>query len=150
MDLEKKQSRMLQVTGIILIIWGIVQGSLFIAWLVMEFYEITPDGIIMIQGYHWYSGPLLVLVPWARIATEVLVLLSGVVANLIAGIIGTANWKKRERANPCLLWGIAAVAVNVTAMFVFGVVVGVVSLVVHILYLVGVCRLKELDMQSKG
>lgn len=151
MDFKAKQSRLLQVAGIILIIWGIAQGSLFIAGLAIEFYEITLDGIIMIQGYHWYAGPLRVWVPWTRLVTEVLVILFGAIANLIAGIKGIANWKKPERANTCLLWGIAAVAVNALVIFVFwGVAAGVGSLAIHVLYIAGVYRLKELGAQPKG
>ena len=135
---------MLQVVGIILIIWGIVRGIFSFAMFTMDVYEITPDGIIQIQGFHVVEEVyLLALVPWATIITQFLMFLLGAVVDSIAGITGVVNWKRPERANRCLLWGIAAVAVNVLVMAVLGLAAGIVGLGVHILYMIGAYRLRE-------
>ena len=142
--MDCKQSRMLQVAGIILIIWGIVRGSLSLAVLVMDIDEITPVGIIMIQGFDVCCDmPLLELVPWATIITELLLFLFGVAADVFAGIKGVTKWKEPEHANRCLLWGIVAVVVNVMVMFILEVAAGIGSLAIHMLYIIGAWRLKK-------
>jgi len=137
-----EQSRMLQIVSIILIMLGILQGLPFL--LGVDIYEITPDGIMMIQGFHVVEEIyLLTLVPWATIITQSIAALFGTVTDLTAGIIGVANWRKPERANRCLLWGLIAIVANVMVMLVLEPAAGIGSLVIHVLYMIGAYQIKE-------
>jgi len=141
-----KQSRMLQIISIILIIFALFRGIVAHAMLTVDIYEITPDGIIMIQGFHAIEGvPLLGLVSWTTFITEFLLFLFGAVTDLIAGIVGIASWKKPERVNRCFLWGLIAIAVNIMVMFVLEPAAGIGSLVIQILYMMGIYRMKNLE-----
>jgi len=143
---ENKQSKILQIVGIILIAWSIIRGSFLIYVLITEVYKVTPDGIIMIQGFHVVADvPLLGLVSWTRIMAESLLFLFGVIADSIAGIIGIANWKKPERAKRCHLWGIIAITINVVVMINLAIWLGAVSFGLHILYMIGVYQAKKLN-----
>ena len=128
----------------VLIVWSIVRVCLFLYAYAMDISEITRDGIIMIQGFHVSENmPLLALVPWATIVIELFVVLLGVAADLIAGIMGVAYWKKPERANRCLLWGIFAIGMSIVAMIVLGFAAGIVSFAMHIVYIAGAYELKN-------
>jgi len=142
--MERKQSRMLQIVGIVLIAWGVVRGSFFIYALITDFYEITPYGIIMIQGFHMVADVyLLELVSWTRIMTEYLLVLFWIVVDLIVGILGVANWKRAEFSDRCLLWVAVAIIINIAVMFSLDALVGLGSLGLHILYMISVFRLKK-------
>jgi len=136
---------MLQVASIILIAWIVVRG-IGIASIMMDIYDITPGGIILIQGFccPGCDPPVVIgydLVSWISI----LPFLFGIVADMIAGIAGAANWKKPERANRCLLWGIIAIAVNVMVVFTLGIAMWAVSLAIHILYIIGAYQIKVIS-----
>jgi len=144
-----KQSKMLKIAGIALIIWGIVRGGFSLAGFVTDLYEITSDGVMMIQGFHGGEGIfLLEFISWARLVTSVLLFLLGLIADLIAGAKGIANWKKAEGANRCIVWGGVAMMMNVLVMLDLSFAAGVGSFVIHILYITGAYRLKEQNGQA--
>ena len=142
-NMDYKQARMLKAATITLIIWSIVRGTLTSLVFMMDIYEIRPDGIMMIEGFHSvHERYLVALHSWERIIRELLLFYLGVAADLIAGIAGAANWRKPERAKRCFLWGAVAIIANVTMMFLLEPTAGIGSLAIHIWYIAGAWQLK--------
>ncbi len=88
-------SKFLKVTGILMIIFGSIA-------LVVSIIAMLGLGVLEAlgapMGLLWASG---------------LISLAASVAEFVAGIIGVKNWNKPEKANTCIGWGIAIVAMSI-------------------------------------
>ena len=130
-----KGATMLKVTGILMIIGGaisIIASILAIIGIAAIAY--LSDGSVSL-GLLYVSCALLTV---------------SSVAELIAGILGTANCKKPEKAKTCLAWGIV-VAVLAVLGIVFNVIGGgdfsvislITGLVLPVLYIIGAVQNKQ-------
>lgn len=126
-------SKFLKVTGILMIIFGAIS-------LVVSIISLMGLGVLEALG-----APMGLL--WASCIISLL----GSVAEFVAGIIGVKNWNKTEKANTCIGWGIAVVAMCVISnIFVligypqnFSIISVVCGLVVPVLYLIGAFQNKK-------
>ena len=126
-------SKFLKVTGILMIIFGAIA-------LVVSIIALLGLGMLEAlgapMGLLWASG---------------IIALVGSVAQLVAGIIGVVNCDKPEKANSCIVWGIAVAAMSIIAN-VFTLIgypqnfsfVSVISgLLIPVLYLIGAFKNKQ-------
>jgi peptidoglycan/LPS O-acetylase OafA/YrhL len=127
-------SKFLKVTGILMIIFGSI--ALIIAIVALLGLGVL-EAMGAPMGLLWASG---------------IIALLGAVAEFIAGIIGVVNWNKPNKANTCIGWGIAVVAMCVISNIftligypenfnVFSLLTG---LVIPVLYLIGAFKNKKL------
>ncbi|MDD5796018.1 MAG: hypothetical protein PUD24_03685 [Oscillospiraceae bacterium] len=126
-------SKFLKVTGILMIIFGAIS-------IVVSIIALMGLGVLEAlgapMGLLWASG---------------IIALVGSVAQLVAGIIGVVNCDKPEKANSCIVWGIAVAAMSIIAN-VFTLIgypqnfsfVSVISgLLIPVLYLIGAFKNKQ-------
>lgn len=127
-------SKFLKVTGILMIIFASIA-------LIFSIIAIAGIGVLEAIG-----------IPGGLLWVAGIISLLGAVAEFVAGIIGVKNWNKPEKANTCIGWGIAVVAMciisNVFTLIGyadsfnwFSVVTG---LVIPVLYLIGAFQNKKL------
>lgn len=130
-----KGATLLKVTGILMIIGGAISIIVSIIAIVgIAALAYVNDGTIS-MGMLYASGALLT---------------AGAVAELVAGILGTANSKKPEKANTCVAWGIVVAAISVAGIILnvvgggeFNAVSAVTGLVLPVLYIIGAARNKQ-------
>lgn len=130
-----KGATMLKVTGILMIIGGaisIIASILAIIGIAAIAY--LSDGSASL-GLLYASGALLIV---------------SSVAELIAGILGTANCKKPEKAKTCLAWGIVVAVLAVAGIILnaigggsFSVISLITGLVLPVLYIIGAVQNKQ-------
>lgn len=126
-------SKFLKVTGILMIIFGAIS-------IVVSIIALMGLGVLEAlgapMGLLWASG---------------IIAFVGSVAQLVAGIIGVVNCDKPEKANSCIVWGIAVAAMSIIAN-VFTLIgypqnfsfVSVISgLLIPVLYLIGAFKNKQ-------
>lgn len=127
-------SKFLKVTGILMIIFGSI--ALIIAIVALLGLGVL-EAMGAPMGLLWASG---------------IIALLGAVAEFVAGIIGVVNWNKSNKANTCIVWGIAVAAMCVISNIftligypenfnVFSLLTG---LVIPVLYLIGAFKNKKL------
>jgi peptidoglycan/LPS O-acetylase OafA/YrhL len=127
-------SKFLKVTGILMIIFGSIA-------LIIAIVALLGIGVLEAMG-----APMGLL--WA----SGIIALLGAVAEFVAGIIGVVNWNKPNKANTCIVWGIAVAAMCVISNIftligypenfnVFSLLTG---LVIPVLYLIGAFKNKKL------
>ncbi len=127
-------SKFLKVTGILMIIFGSI--ALIIAIVALLGLGVL-EAMGAPMGLLWASG---------------IIALLGAVAEFVAGIIGVVNWNKPNKANTCIVWGIAVAAMCVISNIftligypenfnVFSLLTG---LVIPVLYLIGAFKNKKL------
>ena len=128
-----KGATMLKVTGILMIIGGAI--SIIVSIL----------AIIGIAAIAYLSDASLGLL----YASGALLTVSSV-AELIAGILGTANCKKPEKAKTCLAWGIVVAVLAVAGIILnaigggsFSVISLITGLVLPVLYIIGAVQNKQ-------
>ena len=141
-----RQSRMLQVVGILLIIWSVILvGRGLLVMDVVWGPPICPccapsraADAALLEGIGMELWPFILLL-----------FLLGSAATLIAGIVGVLNWKKPHNANRCFIGGITAVVIYLCIFGVMGIsTTRVGALTVYALYIVGAYRLKRLGGES--
>ena len=119
-----KGATMLKVTGILMIIGGAISIIVSILAIIgIAAIAYLSDGSVSL-GLLYVSGALLTV---------------SSVAELIAGILGTANCKKPEKAKTCLAWGIV-VAIGGGSFSVISLITG---LVLPVLYIIGAAQNKQ-------
>jgi len=164
-----KQTRMLQFTGILLIVRSLtflyvaLEMTDFIWWPLCCPYCPAP-GV-----WEFYSETLFPMIRNMRdIELElwpytIALFLIGAVLAFIAGIMGLVNWRNPKRANRCLIWGIAAatvypflfwwgaarVAAHPRAFWFVRLEVGIGFLLVYTLYILSAYRLKQAWQESE-
>lgn len=127
-------SKFLKVTGILMIIFGSI--ALIIAIVALLGLGVL-EAMGAPMGLLWASG---------------IIALLGAVAEFVAGIIGVVNWNKPNKANTCIVWGIAVAAMCVISNIftligypenfnLFSLLTG---LVIPVLYLIGAFKNKKL------
>lgn len=125
-------SKLLKVSGILMIIGG----ALAIVITLLGIGGIALLVSMAEEGQLEFNAGM----AWAGIA---LALLGGVI-ELIAGIIGTKNWNKPEKANTCIVWGGLVAAVSIISSILttasgqnFPIVSLLTGLVLPALYIIG-------------
>lgn len=125
-------SKLLKVSGILMIIGG----ALAIVITLLGIGGIALLAAMAEEGQTEFNAGM----AWAGIALSLL----GGVIELIAGIIGTKNWNKPEKANTCIVWGglVAAVSIIGSVMTTasgqnFPIVSLLTGLVLPALYIIG-------------
>lgn len=123
---------LLKVAGILMIIGGALSVILSIVAIIgIAAIAYVADGSVSL-GMLYASGALLVV---------------SSVAELVAGIIGTANSKKAEKAKTCIAWGVivavlsvAGIVLNVAGGGEFSVISLITGLALPVLYIIGAAR----------
>lgn len=132
--MEAKGAGFLKITGILMIIGGVLSIILaIIAILGIAALAYISDGVIS-------SGLLY--------AAGVLSLVSAL-AQLIAGIVGVKNCKKPDKAKSCIVWGVIVAVLCIAGSILtvaggssFPVVSCIVGLVLPVLYIIGAVKNK--------
>lgn len=130
---QQTASKMLQVTGIIMIIGGAIGliGAISLIFLSMAATAVV--GSVSSSAGSQLGGILMFYCIIALVAA---------VAELVAGILGAANHNKPEKAKTCLIFGIIVLAIGVLSVII-SMVAGqfgfnsLLSFVLPILYTIG-------------
>ncbi len=132
-----KESQLLRITGIIMIIGGA-------ASILMGILGIAGGALVSASAGAEFTGGLVIL-------ASVFTIVAGAV-ELVAGILGAKNWQNPAKAQSCLVLGIILIALSLisnilsivmsgfTASMLFGILIG---LVLPVLYVVGAMQLKK-------
>ena len=137
----------LKVTGILCIIYGVFlvlssAGSIF-SYVQMTSGNLTDEVEALYEAMGISASALLISIIFA---------VAGAVIFLLAGILGTANSRKVEKAGLCMIFGILLIAFEVvnfgyaamtTGVTGLSIVSTLISLVVPVLYLWGSLKNKE-------
>lgn len=139
-----KQSKMLQVSGILIIIYA---GILLLLSLILIFggaaiasssYDLAALG----AGTGFAGG---------AVAFVGFLILPAGVFNLVMGILGVATWKKPEKSTRCFVFGIIAIVFNAIGLIIVtvsgsgfsSIVISLGLMALAILYTVGANKLKQ-------
>jgi len=134
-------SKFLKVTGILMIIFSVI-GFIFALIAVLGLGALAlmaeATGVEVPMGMMVVSGILAVV---------------GAIIQFIAGIVGTKNWNKPEKANKCIIWGIIVIALCIFSNILtlvgypdsFSVMSVITGLVIPVLYLIGGFQNKKLQ-----
>lgn len=126
-------SKFLKVTGILMIIFGAIS-------IVVSIIALMGLGVLEAlgapMGLLWASG---------------IIAFVGSIAQLVAGIIGVVNCDKPEKANSCIVWGMAVAAMSIIANVItligypqnFSFVSVISGLLIPVLYLIGAFKNKQ-------
>ena len=152
--MQKQGSTMLKVTSILMIVFAGIGLIIDIA---------------TIAGYSWifdYNGRYGINLTLFIIALAILVL--AVVMELIAGIVGVANWNNQSRAGTCMGLGVTVIVMvvlgnvlSVVALIqlfdavgygsnseAFSTLTGLLGVIVPILYVIGASQLKRMNFNG--
>ena len=152
--MKKQGSTMLKVTSILMIVFAGIGLIIDIA---------------TIAGYSWifdYNGRYGIDLTLFIIALAILVL--AVVMELIAGIVGVANWNNQSRAGTCMGLGVTVIVMavlgnvlSVVALIqlfdavgygsnseAFSTLTGLLGVIVPILYVIGASQLKRMNFNG--
>ena len=124
-----KGATLLKVAGILMIVGGGISVILSIVAIAgIAALAFLADGSVS-MGMLYASGALMTL---------------GSVAELVAGILGTANSKKPEKAKTCIVWGVIVAVLSVASIVLnavgggeFSIVSVITGLVLPVLYIIG-------------
>lgn len=104
---QQSASKMLQVTGILMIIGGAFS---VIASIILLF-----GSVLLSSAAAAVAGSAGAAVGGILIVAVIVALVASV-AELVAGILGAANYNKPEKANSCFIFGIVNIAIGVLSI----------------------------------
>lgn len=137
---QQSASKMLQVTGILLIIGGA-------ASVLVSFFALI--GAMALAGMATSTAGSAGAAAGGILIFAVVVAIIVSVAELVAGILGAANHNKPEKAQPCFVFGIILIVLGVVSIILnissgsFNIFNVVSSLALPILYTVGAYFVKK-------
>jgi len=153
-----KQARILQITGILLLIRGVTFAYVAlqmtdILWPLCCPYCPAPG----VWDFYWEISRNLSSMELELWPYMILLFLLGAILSLIAGIMGILYWQNPKRGNRCFLWGITVATVypfllwwgatsvvnHPRAFWFVRLEVGIGFLLVYVFYIIGAYSLKK-------
>lgn len=139
MEMQQNQgSKMLKVTGILMIIGGAL--SLIIALV----------AIVGLAAAASLAGGMVGVVVLLAVVASIVAIVGGGI-ELAAGILGVKNWNQPAKAQPCIVLGAIIIALSVVSNILsissgseFNLFTLLLGLVLPVLYLIGAVQLKNM------